>query len=160
MASLVAGALNVARYYPQTLSHYSLLVGGVRGAARLGMEPTYWWDGLDSDVLSWINEHTDPAAPVAFSPISNVSLLREWRRLRVRDTDPKADVFTWYILQNRPGILSPVDRALLRDASPAYVKFAGRHRAGEGVPADLDVPLIVIFSYEQYQTALASSSAR
>ncbi len=32
---LAAGAFNVARDYPQTLSHYNLLVGGVHGAAIL-----------------------------------------------------------------------------------------------------------------------------
>src|SRR5207253_2285890 len=30
VAALAADAVNLARYYPQTLSHYSLLVGGVR----------------------------------------------------------------------------------------------------------------------------------
>jgi len=53
IAALLAGAVNMERYYPQTLSHYNMLVGGVRGAAALGMEPTYWWDSLDSDVLTW-----------------------------------------------------------------------------------------------------------
>ena len=64
VVALIADAINLARYYPQTLSHYSLLVGGVRGAARLGMEPTYWWDALDDDVLMWLNEHTEPGAAV------------------------------------------------------------------------------------------------
>ena len=65
--AFTAAAINEARYYPQTLSHYSLLVGGVRGAASLGMEPTYWWDALDSDVLDWLNSHTEAGAGVAFS---------------------------------------------------------------------------------------------
>jgi hypothetical protein len=36
----------------------------------MGMEPTYWWDALDEDVLDWLNSHTDPGAAVAFSEIS------------------------------------------------------------------------------------------
>jgi hypothetical protein len=152
-AALAATAGNLTRYYPQTLSHYSLLVGGVRGAASLGMEPAYWWDALDRDVLTWINEHTDPADGVAFSPTSNMTQLHEWKRLRVRDIDPQKDVFTWYVLQNRPGMFNDRDRALVARAKPAYVKYAGRHPAENGVPSDLDVPLILIFSYDQYQQA-------
>jgi len=36
VAALVGNAINVARYYPQTLSHYNLIAGGLRGAATKG----------------------------------------------------------------------------------------------------------------------------
>jgi len=36
---------------------------------------------------------------------------------------------------------------------PAYVKYAGRRRGGQAVARDLDVPLISVFSFEQYQRA-------
>jgi hypothetical protein len=157
VVSVAAGAVDVARYYPQTLSHYSLLIGGVRGAERMGMEPAYWWDALDNDVLSWLNEHTEPGAALAFSPISNMTQLHEWHRLRARDVDPRKEVFTWYVLQNRTGMLTEVDRTLLRGATPAYTKYAGRRSPASGVPADLQSPLIVVFSYRQYQEALSAS---
>jgi hypothetical protein len=73
--------------------------------------------------------------------------------LRPKEADPQKDQFKWYVLQNRPGLFSRVDRALMRDGKPAFVKFAGRRRAGVPVAHDLDVPLIYIFSYEQYQQA-------
>ncbi len=155
VTALAATAVNLARYYPQTLSHYSLLVGGVRGAATIGMEPAYWWDALDNDVLSWLNQNTEPTAAVAFSPISNLSLLHDWGRLRIRDADPHKDIFKWYVLQNRTGMLTDIDRNLIRTAKPAYTKYAGRHPAAEDVPADLQAPLILIFSYGQYQRAAA-----
>ena len=85
---LVAGAVNVGRYYPQTLSHYNLLVGGVRGAAALGMEPTYWWDALDAEVLDWLNTHTAPGERVAFSSIDNISMIRNWGWLVTRAGGP------------------------------------------------------------------------
>ena len=34
---------------PVPLSYFSPIVGGLPGATALGMEPTYYWDGLDSD---------------------------------------------------------------------------------------------------------------
>ena len=89
-AALAAGAINVARYYPQTLSHFSVLVGGVRGAAHLGIEPTYWWDALDDEVLEWIDAHAEANAAVAFSwiPDYNVALLQSWNRLRAQQSWP------------------------------------------------------------------------
>ncbi len=66
-AMLLSGAVTVSRYYPQTLSHYSLLAGGLRGAAERGMEAAYWWDGLDSEVLLWLNNSTSSGESVAFS---------------------------------------------------------------------------------------------
>jgi hypothetical protein len=153
VASLVGACINVARYFPQTLSHYNVLAGGVRGASSLGMEPAYWWDGLDNDVLGWLNEHTEPSAAVAFSTVSNMTELHAWHRLRPRDVDPAKELFKWYVLQNRPGMFNARDRALVRRAEPAYVKYAGRRKAGQPVPADLNVPLIMIYSYDQYQRA-------
>src|SRR5262249_28047845 len=49
---LVAGALvwaasAVWHYRTAPLSYYTDLVGGLPGAARLGLEPTYYWDALD-----------------------------------------------------------------------------------------------------------------
>ena len=156
VAAFLATALNSVRYYPQGLSHYSLLVGGVRGAAHLGMEPTYWWDALDSDVLDWINANTAPGASVAFSSITpqNVEWLREWGRLREEVSDRDEGSFQWYVLQNRPGLFNAVERKLVESAQPAYVKYAGRHR--NGVPPDLRVPLIMVFSSAQYERASAS----
>jgi hypothetical protein len=156
-----AAACSEARYYPQTLSHYNLLVGGVRGAASIGMEPTYWWDALDDDVLDWLNSHTETGAAVGFSLISdvNVALLRSWGRLRTDVTDPSWGMtFKWYVLQNRPSLLSAADRILLDSEKPAYAKYAGHHP--RGVPADLNVPLILVFSYEQYQRAMLASGLK
>jgi hypothetical protein len=156
VAALLASAADLIRYYPQTLSHYSLVAGGLAGAAKKGMEPTYWWDALDNDVLSWLNQRTSSDEAIAFSPVSNMALLHEWRRLRPRDVNPKTETFKWYVLQNRPGMLTRIDRSLMRREKPAFVKYAGRRRAQEKVPADLDVPLILVFSFEQYQRARAA----
>ena len=154
VAAFLATAFNSVRYYPQGLSHYSLLVGGVRGAARLGMEPTYWWDALDSDVLNWINANTAPGASVAFSSITpqNLERLREWGRLRVEVSNRDEENFQWYVLQNRPGLFNEVERELVKSAQPVYVNYAGRHR--NRVPPDLRVPLVMVFSSAHYERAI------
>ena len=148
------GAVNVARYYPQTLSHYNLMVGGLRGAATLGMEPTYWWDALDGDVLAWLNDHTGQGEKVAFSSTANISMIRGWGHLKPEQADRRG-VFKWYVFQNRTSFLADSDRLMMQTETPAYVKYAGRHAAG-AIPVDLDVPLLFIYSFEQYQTAVAA----
>lgn len=155
-AGLIGGAINVARYYPQTLSHYNLLVGGVRGAAALGMEPTYWWDSLDRQALTWLNEHTAPGERVAFSSTANISMIRAWGWLIPEQADRRA-VFKWYVFQNRTSFLADSDRQLIRTAMPAYVGYAGDHVPNQ-VPADLAVPLLYVYSYDQYRTAIAEVS--
>jgi hypothetical protein len=104
-------------------------------------------------VLLWLNTNTSPGEAVAFSSIFEVRLLRDWGRLRPPRVDPEEAPFKWYVLQNRRGMFTPVDRKLMRMEKPAYVKYAGRRRAGQKVPDDLNVPLISIFSFEQYKRA-------
>src|SRR5262249_6877250 len=38
------GAVSLVLMMPVPLSYYSPLVGGLPGATRMGMEPTYYWD--------------------------------------------------------------------------------------------------------------------
>ncbi len=151
--ALMTSAVNLARYYPQTLSHYSLIAGGVRGAADKGMEPAYWWDALDNDVLKWISDRTGPDEAVAFSPVFNLGYLGASGKLRAQIVDPESGPFKFYVLQNRPGMFTRTDRFLMDGEKPAYVKYAGRRPSGTAVPRDLDVPLISVFSFDQYQRA-------
>jgi hypothetical protein len=155
--ALLTSAVNLARYYPQTLSHYSLIAGGVRGAADRGMEPAYWWDALDNDVLKWINDSTGPDEALAFSPVFDLGQLRDSGKLRAPTVDAETGPFKFYVLQNRPGMFTPTDRVLMGSETPAYAKYAGRRPGGTAVPRDLDVPLISVFSFDQYQRARAAA---
>lgn len=156
--ALAGGAVNLARYYPQPLAHYNLLAGGVRGAAALGMEPTYWWDALDRRALAWLNAHTGAGEAVAFSAPSNIGVLRDWGWLQPEQAN-RRDPFKWYVIQNRTAMLSLADRHLLAHAVPAYVQYAGS-RVGDGVPWDLRVPLLLVFGEDQYRAALAAIGAQ
>jgi hypothetical protein len=58
MGILVAAqGVGLLFYHPCQLSHYSLLVGGLRGAETLGFEPTYWGDSICEDVLAQAATH-------------------------------------------------------------------------------------------------------
>ncbi len=64
--AIAAAVYETAGYHPHDLSYYSGIVGGLRGARALGLEPTYYWDGLDRPALAWLNEHTHGDEKVAF----------------------------------------------------------------------------------------------
>ena len=159
VAAFIGSAINVARYYPQTLSHYNLIAGGLHGAANKGMEPTYWWDGLDGDVITWLNEHTSTDEAIAFASPANIGYVRAYRGLLARAVvEPNKSAFKWYVLQNRPGTFNRIERRLMGRHTPAFSKYPGRRGATERPPSDLDVPVIAIFSYEQYQAARSGRS--
>lgn len=153
-ASLAAGGIVTARYYPQDLSHYNLLAGGARGAAALGMEPTYWWDGLDRAALEWLNAHTGAGERIAFSSIAHVNLLRSWGWLHPEQV-ARSDRFRWYVFQNRTSFLADSDRWLMTHEAPAFARYPGGHAAAD-VPFDLRVPILLVYSFDQYQRARAA----
>jgi len=67
-AALVATqAIGTAIYHPFQLSYYNLLVGGLRGAERLGFEVTYWGDTVDHTIADVAAERATGGA-VLFAP--------------------------------------------------------------------------------------------
>jgi hypothetical protein len=188
--ALAEAAASIALMMPAPLSYFSPLCGGLPGATRLGMEPTYYWDALSDDALAWINAHTPPDRPIVFSAVTHqcfylnssgrlgpkplffplggavdgyVVRNRPWswyeldRRLIDRfgprrvvadgqgistrwafTRDDVAAVLSdcrWYIVQNRPGFLSELDRRLIARFGPRRV-----------IAAKWGVPLIWAFS--------------
>jgi hypothetical protein len=72
-ASLLAAGLALQSYgvvvmHPVQLSYYNLLVGGLRGASRLGFERTYWGDSLTRSLVRELRpEWAD--GPVYVAPV-------------------------------------------------------------------------------------------
>ena len=134
----VEGAVGLALMMPVPLSYFSPIVGGLPGAAALGMEPTYFWDSLSDDALAWLNQHTtrDQQVMFATNPTSWFYLQAHGKmRFEVR---PRAGArWAWYVLQNRPGAFRPIDRALVEKGNPAYVV------------KKLGVPLVWVFPYAE-----------
>lgn len=68
-AFLALQAGGVAALHPCYLSYYNLLVGGLRGADALGLEPTYWGDSLTRPLLQEVAEAVPAGGTVAVSPV-------------------------------------------------------------------------------------------
>jgi len=109
-------------YAPQWLSYYNLLMGGVRGATALGMEPTYYWDGLDRATLAWLDQHTRPGEKVVFAaaPEDNLALMAHWGFFHFEYRPDAPGRNRWYVLQRRPGAWQRADQWLIAHAIPAY----------------------------------------
>ena len=121
-ASCLEGAVSVGLLMPTPLAYFSPLVGGLPGATALGMEPTYFWDGMTDDAITWLNDHTAQGRSVRFATYPPT-----WQYLRQTGqlTAPLWRPFSranpqWFVLQNRPGAWSPSDRATHENSRPAY----------------------------------------
>ncbi len=146
-AALLEGLASVVLMMPVPLSYYSPLVGGLPGATRLGMEPTYYWDALDRGTLDWLDVNTPPNGKIRFATFPTSWLyLRQTRQIRhgILPTDPGA--WSWYVVQNRPGAFSKLDRMLIEAAKPAHVV------------EKWGVPLVWVFDYADVDATLARLS--
>ena len=55
-------------YHPFQLSYYNMIVGGLKGAERLGLEPTYWGDAVDRVLLDELANRGRPGETAALAP--------------------------------------------------------------------------------------------
>jgi hypothetical protein len=62
-------SISLVRLYPHLLSYYSETVGGIPGAARLGLETTYWCETYAA-ALPYLNEHAKPGDMIWVDPLS------------------------------------------------------------------------------------------
>ncbi len=157
---IYAGSLSSLLWYaPQWLSYYNLAIGGLPGATALGMEPTYYWDALDRDVLDWLDRHTGPDEKVCFAApsVENLTLMRRWGTLPVEFRAEAPGAYRWYVIQHRPSGWQSVDRRLIENARPAYQKTI--RPIGWG-PWRLDQPLISIYRYEAHLEAVRAAGNR
>jgi hypothetical protein len=137
---VVEGALSVAAMMPVPLSYFSPAVGGLPGAAALGMEPTYYWAALVPEARRWLTTHTPAGQTIRFATFPH-----SWLYLRRTGDLPRQlvrvdrGVPRWYVLENRPSFFSKADRTL-----------AARGRA-EYTVTKLGVPLVWVFPHEQWE---------
>ena len=121
IAAVVEAGVGLASIMPVPLSYYSTAVGGLPGAVKFGMEPTYYWDALTDDAIDWLNAQTPEGHRVATSTFPTSFLyLNESGRLRpsIAPFDPETPA--WFVVQNRPGSMSQPERSMVRNREPAY----------------------------------------
>ncbi len=122
VAAIGEAVVSLVLIWPVPLSYFSPIVGGLPGAVRLGMEPTYFWDALSRDALDRLARETPSGRTVRFAtfPTSWVYLRREGvMEFGLFPIDPGPPA--WYVVQNRPGALGPIDRALIARLGPRCV---------------------------------------
>ncbi|WP_165066226.1 ArnT family glycosyltransferase [Paludisphaera rhizosphaerae] len=141
-AALALGGWSTWRYHPLQLSYFNALIGGLSGATRAGIEPTYYWEAVTPDVRDWLNTHTDEGRTIAFCfPAVTFEYLHDWGQLKPLPLILPATPPQWYVVMNRTGHLlfqsMSLPRFLLEHGKPAYVKFSS---------AAPDVPLVLIYS--------------
>jgi 4-amino-4-deoxy-L-arabinose transferase-like glycosyltransferase len=145
VAALAEGAVSIALMFPALLSYYSPLVGGLPGAARLGMEPTYYWDALSVEALGWLDAHAGPGEKVLFPTYPTTwRYLRQSGRLKAGALPHEPGRWTWYVVQNRPGAFGPEDRLLVARSGPQHV-----------LVQKWGIPLIWAFPYPELEKARA-----
>ena len=138
LVAIVEGATSLAVMMPMPLSYFSPLVGGLAGATSLGMEPTYFWDGMTPEAVAWLNTNTPPGRTVRFATWSPAWLyLKQTGQLKagLAPLDPGKPA--WLVIQNRPGEFQPFERDLLRQGKPAFTV------------SKLGVPIVVIYPYPE-----------
>jgi multisubunit Na+/H+ antiporter MnhC subunit len=146
LASAVgAGGWSTWRYHPLQLSYYNEIIGGLSGAYRAGMEPTYYWDALTPDVRVWLNSHTEEGRSITFAfPTVSFEYLYHWGLLRHPPIARFGHPPHWFVVMNRRSHLQyfpkSIGQFLLDYSKPAYVKT---------LDAAPDVPLILVYSGEE-----------
>jgi 4-amino-4-deoxy-L-arabinose transferase-like glycosyltransferase len=145
IAALLEGAASVAVMMPVPLSYFSPIVGGLPGATKLGMEPTYYWDALSPEARRWLAANTSPGRTIEFSgfPLSFLYLRRTGELPRRLAPPVDRGIPQWVVLQNRPGPFSDVERALIENGHPAYTV------------RKLGVPLIWVFPFTDLERSIA-----
>lgn len=146
---------NLFWYAPQWLSYYNILIGGLPGAVRSGMEPTYYWDAFDGEVIDWLSKHTEPGESVGFSIGSSRSFQLSQRRygfsfrpvvIKPAETieELRQQDIRFYVLQRRPSAEFERDIRLIRSGHVVYKKTIRRDGIG---PWNLNrVPILEIYS--------------
>ncbi len=137
VVALAEGLISIALLMPTPLSYYSPAIGGLPGADRLGVEPTYYWDAFSDEAIDWLNRETPPDRSVVFhTNPTNWFYLREVGRLRAPLQLASEFPPAWYVVQNRPGTFGQRERILLADYQP--VKRISK----------FGVPLVLIYDYQ------------
>jgi 4-amino-4-deoxy-L-arabinose transferase-like glycosyltransferase len=149
VAAVAEAIVSIVLLMPVPLSYFSPIVGGLPGAARLGMEPTYYWDALGAEARSWLRSHTGPGQTIEFAtfPTSWFYLRQIGELPRVHSPFDRGQP-VWYVVQNRPGAWLVPDRLLVEGSTPAFqvTKFG--------------IPLVWVFPYAEVLTTLTRPAPR
>jgi len=129
VAALILGSATVqlVQIHPFELSYYNELIGGPRGAWRLGFELSYWYEAFDDQTLADLNRELPPGAAVDFLneliTTPTFACLQELGALRgdivLGAPDPTRFPFAWMLTHDSKA--TPLTR-LLYAMKPFYAR--------------------------------------
>jgi 4-amino-4-deoxy-L-arabinose transferase-like glycosyltransferase len=132
--TLAAQGWGLLTTFPFGLSYHNALVGGLRGAERLGLELTYWGDSIDGTLLRELERVAKPGDSIVLAPslhdampvsLITPDLARQGLRIEAESSTP-IDSATWVLIFRREAYWSPAVRELTGMRRP----FALRARQG------------------------------
>ncbi|MDP2529159.1 MAG: glycosyltransferase family 39 protein [Candidatus Palauibacterales bacterium] len=117
---------------PFYLAYYGESIGGARGAARRGMEATYWYDALSPDFLERVNRLLPRGATVSTFPQSDHFVeLQDWGVLRSDLHFTESFPAPYVLLYARKALFHPEQWTLYRRVKPVIaVRYQGVELAG------------------------------
>lgn len=119
--TFLPGIWGIISWHPYELSYYGLLLGGARGAKRLGMETTYWGDVLTSANEDEIRMVTD-GSPKTFSAFCEPIAWRVRRGRLGEGALVTSDFPYWTLMFGREGIMNDFERLAWEWGSPRWEK--------------------------------------
>ena len=131
---LMAQAYGTLALHPFGLSYYNLMVGGLPGAERLGLELTYWNDAVDRVLLDGLADHVSPGETAALAPslYPGQGPLSTTRALLQKDVilqdEQAASRSEWLVLSRRRAYWRP--ELLARLSHGEGQRVMTRHRQG------------------------------
>lgn len=143
---IVAQGCGLATTAPCWLSHYNVLVGGLRGAEQIGLSTTYWADSFTRSFLREVAAAVPEGSTVDVVPVMTPTqlpwlerqspLLRD-RQIRLRafrdDNEPPPKYFMVYL---RKDAIEPWQR----DTPPGAKVLAELRRSGVRLAALFELP--------------------
>jgi hypothetical protein len=131
LAAVVGQAYTCFRLHPFQLAHYSSLVGGIRGANRLGLETTYWCDGITPPFLKDLSTRLPEEANISTHALDSTPLEEYQMQGVVPESwrfDEPGSVHA-RIVQFRQGFFGPGEWALVTSGNRPLLE-----NAIDGVP--------------------------
>jgi 4-amino-4-deoxy-L-arabinose transferase-like glycosyltransferase len=126
VALLLPGAVGIVRMHPYELSYFSEIVGGIKGAERMGLELTYWCETYRA-ALPFLNSIPEQVASV-WTEEDGVLYTYQQRAMLRRDVQVGGRVMMagpaaadYALVQRRPSGYTPDIERIMQAKAPVFV---------------------------------------
>ena len=130
-AVILPATVDVLTVHPYPTAFYNRLVGGSAGAARRGLEVSYWGEPF-RELLAVLSREAPQGASVYLHPPGAIAGLSSYRAVGIQRADLRlthgeeaARTADYYVYQNRPSEWDDLGRQLRRDRQPLYTAYGG-----------------------------------